>query len=386
MTSSTIVAIAAAAIAVLALGGTFVVLRRVRAHATLLDEAIERGKARFDEIVTHELELRATELERALAMARSESIAKLVEEERRIIEQRRRDVVERERDAAARLGDTLTVTQQSVEQRLAGWSIDIEKLQGRFAAELERLGVHQQQRTAETERRLAEEADRLQAAIDEQRTLIARTREELQRSAKDLFRESAGELEQHAADRRRALQEIEERLRARELALNEQIEHEQAEAVQRVAVLLGDVEHRQVEQLRRVVSREATRYAEAAAVQFEQTIKTAREDAARRLRRELDLSVERFAREANGVLAEQVEQVARGAVQQIEARLSSLPDTLQRLRDETFGSFDRRVQDVEANLRARLQEIATEAEVERELLDRRLRDLMRKVDELTTRA
>jgi len=373
-------------LAVLALGATFLMLRRVRGHSQLLDDAITRGKARFDEIVARELELRATELEQALALARSESLAALAEEERRIVDQRRRDVAERERDATARLGDALTATQQTVEQRLSGWSIDLDRLQERFATEVLRLASQQEQRTAETERRLTDEADHLQVAIDEQRLLVARTREELQRMARDLLQETTGELEQYAADRRRALQEIEERLRAREHGLQERIEREQSEAMQRVGAVLGDVEHRQIEQVRRVVSREATRFAEAAAVQFEQTIKTAREDAARRLRRELDLAIERFAREANGVIAEQVEQVARGAVQQVEARLASMPETLERQHDERVGTFERRVQDIEVNMRARLQEIASEAEAERELLERRLRDLTRKIDELATRA
>ena len=85
---------------------------------------------------------------------------------------------------------------------------------------------------------------------------------------------------------------------------------------------LGDVEHRQLEQLRRTVSREATGYAEAAAQQFDTTIRAAREDAARRLGRELDLAVERFAREAEGVLAERVEHVVDAAVKRVEKRLA----------------------------------------------------------------
>jgi hypothetical protein len=73
-------------------------------------------------------------------------------------------------------------------------------------------------------------------------------------------------------------------------------------------------------------------------------------------------------------------------VQQVEARLTMLPDALGRHRDETLVSFERRVQDLEAGLRARLAEIAGEAEAERDLLDRRLHDLMRRVEELAARA
>ena len=52
--------------------------------------------------------------------------------------------------------------------------------------------------------------------------------------------------------------------------------------------------------MKRVVARETQHAAEAAATQFDETIRAAREEAARRLARELELSVERFAREAEG--------------------------------------------------------------------------------------
>ena len=131
---------------------------------------------------------------------------------------------------------------------------------------------------------------------------------------------AAADLEAHGIERRKALQELADRLRLRERELQEQIDREQAEAMQRVAAQLGDVEHRQLEQLRRTVSREATGYAEAAAQQFDTTIRAAREEAARRLGRELDLAVERFAREAEGVLAERVEHVVgRGGEARREA-------------------------------------------------------------------
>ena len=68
----------------------------------------------------------------------------------------------------------------------------------------------------------------------------------------------------------------------------------------RVQIALGDVERRQVDQLQRVVARETTRYTEAASQRFDTTIRSAREESARRLSRELDLAVERFARQAEG--------------------------------------------------------------------------------------
>src|SRR5438552_3871614 len=129
MSVSAIVALAAAVVAVLVVAAAFLALRRSRAHASALDDAIERGRARFDEVVAQELELRAAELERTLSLARSEALTALLDEERRIAEDRRRDVTERERNATSTLAEALTAAQRSVEQRLSDWTADLEKLQ-----------------------------------------------------------------------------------------------------------------------------------------------------------------------------------------------------------------------------------------------------------------
>src|SRR3954452_4365655 len=113
MTVAAVIAVIAAVLAVGSLVGTLRVARRERAAANVLETEIRRGKARFDEIVAAEVEERARELERTLALARAESLAALGEEERRIAEQRRREVADRERDAAARLSEALTVAQQN---------------------------------------------------------------------------------------------------------------------------------------------------------------------------------------------------------------------------------------------------------------------------------
>jgi len=386
MTAAAVVAVVAALVALGAALAALVALRRSRDYAKLLDEQIERGRARFDEIVARELEERAAELERTLARERADSLSTLAAEERRIAEARRRDVAEREREATARLVEAVTVAQGDVEQRLAGWAADLEKLQSRVTAEIQRIAQRQQHLTTEIEARIAQEADRLQGTADEYRASVARLREEFERATRELGQVSAGELEQHAAERRRALHEVAERLRRRERELEEQIEREQVDAMQRIGVALGDVEQRQVEQLRRSVGREAARLAEAAAVQFEATIRTAREEAARRLGRELDLAVERFSREADGVLAERVDHVSQLAVQTVEARLAGLRDALAGQRDEALGSLERRAHEMEEALRERLQKIAAEAETERAVLDTRLQELARRVDELAARA
>ena len=104
-----------------------------------------------------------------------------------------------------------------------------------------------------------------------------------------------------------------------------------------------------------------------------------------RLSRELDLAVERFAREAEGVLAERLNHVSDNAAKRVEDRLSRLRGGLERQRDEALRSLEDRAHQVESALRERLNEIASDAESERTILDARLQDLGRKLEEMTAR-
>jgi hypothetical protein len=386
VTASSIIALVAAVSACLALLGCVLVLRKVHAHERALEREIERGKAAFDEVVAREIEQRSEELERTLARLRADSLSELAEEERRIAEERRRDVAERERDASARLAEQLTVVQRTVTQRLSDWASDVEKLQEGLAEDLRRIEVRQRQLMTEIEGKIGQDAEGLQGQVEEQRQLITRLRAELGQSAQDALTQANADLEQHANERRRALHEVAERMRRRERDLQELAEREGNEAAQRIQLALGDIERRQVEQLQRAVARETTRYAEAASIQFDSTIKSAREDAARRLSRELDLAVERFAREAEGVLAERLNHVSDAAAQRVEDRLARLRAALDRQRDDALRSLEDRSHQVESSLRERLAEISSDAESERAVLEARLHELGRRLDELATRA
>jgi len=385
VTAAVIVAIVAAALAGAALVGCVLVLRKVQAHQGVLDREIERGKGLFDEVIAHESRRRSEELQATLARERADSISQLAEEERRIAEERRRDVAERERDATARLGEQLIEAQALVEQRHGDWQSDVEKLQEGLNDELRRVEAKQRQLMAEVESKIGQDAESLQADIDEQRTLIARLRGDLKRSAEEVTQQANAELEQHAAERRHALHEIADRLRKRERDLQELIDREANDAAQRIQIALGDIERRQVEQLQRIVTRETTRYAEAASLAFDNSTKVAREEAARRLGRELDLSVERFAREAEGVLTERLNALTDAAAQRVEERLSRLRSALERQRDDALVSLEDRAHQVETGLRERLREIAADAEAERAVLEGRLQELSRRLDEQTAR-
>ncbi len=386
VTVAEIVAVAAAGIAVVCLIASIVTLSKVRAKGRLLESEIDRGKTEFDAIVERELALRAEELESTLARVRADALSELASEERRIADERRRDVAEREREATAALGAKLVAAQQAVEQRLTEWASDVEKLQEGLATELQRIEARQRHLMTEVESRVGRDADALNGEIDQQKVVLARLREELTKAAQDAAAAATAELDAHAAERRRALHEVGDRLRRREADLRELIDREGSEATQRIQIGLGDIERRQLEQLQRVVDRAATRYSEAAQQQFDTTIRAAREEAARRLSRELDIAVERFAREAEAVLTERLNQAGDAAAARVEERLGRLRSNLERQREDALASLEDRAHAVEASLRDRLREIASDAEAERAVLEVRLIELTRRVDELAARA
>ena len=386
MTAAAIVAVVAAALAVAAFAASLVTLGKTHRHQGMLDRELERSKAEFDRVVASELAERSQQLAALLARARADTLSQLAAEERRIAEERRRDVAERERDASAHLGEQLLAVQSAVEQRLGDWSNDVAKLQEGLVDELKRVETRQSQLITEIEGRIGQDAEGLRGQLDEQRQVIARLRTELAQSAQETMQRAATDLEQHAAERRRALQDVAERLRARERELQEVVDRESNDATQRIQAALGDIERRQVEQLQRSVSRETARYAEAAALQFDSTIRNSREEAARRLSRELDLAVERFRREAEGVLGDRLTQVSDAAAQRVEERLARLRSGIERQRDDALRALEDRAHQVESSLRERLHEIATDAESERAILESRLQDLQRKLDELSARS
>jgi hypothetical protein len=264
------------------------------------------AEQRLAALIEREAEERGAELQRTLAIARAESTALLAQEERRLAEERRREFAEREAAASAELSRRLIEMQQVVEERLNAWGADLERAQQTLTDEVTRLEQRRRQVVAELEARMTADAERIGSESQDQHAQVARLREELDLAAREALVSATNELEQHAAERRRALHEVAERLRRRERELSEQIEREQTEATRRVEAMFVDIERRQVEQLERTVRRESARLSEAAATQFEATIKTAREEAARRLARELERAVNIFAREGERVLAERL--------------------------------------------------------------------------------
>jgi hypothetical protein len=275
------------------------------------------AERRLEELIEREAEARAQELQRTLAIARAESTSLLAQEERKLAEERRREFLAREREATAGFSQRLLELQKGVEERLAAWAADLERAQQTITDQIGRIEQRHKQTLADVEARIAADAERLTAESQQQHTLLVRLREELEREVKEALEQAKADLELAANDRRRALHEVNERLRKRERELTEQIEREQVEAQRQLQTMVADIERRQLEQLERTVRREAERLAEAASVQFDNTIKAAREDAARRLARELERAVDSFVREGERMLNEQLADLGEAGIQRV---------------------------------------------------------------------
>jgi hypothetical protein len=322
----------------------------------------------------------AAELVRTLARARADSVSLLAEEERRIAEERRTEFAEQERATANALTAALTATQQQVEQRLSDWALDLDRAAEATKERITDLTEQQKRLLADVDARMTADAERFTADSEEQRTTLTRLRGELDKSLEDTLAAAGSEIDAHAAERRRAVHELEERMRRRERELTEQIEREESESVQRIRASFADVERRQLETMERLFERAASTYSDEATQQFAALIKTGREDAARRLARELERSVEVFAREAEAVLAERLAHVGDAGAQRLERRLADAAKSLERQRDEWMLALDGRIGELEAEVRRRLDELNADAEAARAVIEARLQELLRRVE------
>jgi hypothetical protein len=359
--------------------GAAILLRRALKRAEATDARLAEAQADLVATVEREKKTLAKEVELTLARARADSRSLLEQQERQIAEERRTLVAEREHDATAALGDKLTQVQAQTEQRLAGWSQDLDRIADATKLRIAELEQRQQQLLREIELRLTADAERLSAESEEQRLGVTRLRAELNRTLDDALNLVRSELETHAADRRRALHELESRMAGRERALTEQAQREEADAIQRVRSGFEDLSRRQIEQLERAVDRAVASHADEAAQRFAQLVKTSREDAAKRLARELDRAVSTFSREAETVLAERLAHVGDAGAQRLETRVSNVSKELERRQDELVASHDLRLGELESEIRRKIDELRSDIDAERGVLEARLEELMRRV-------
>jgi hypothetical protein len=373
---------AAGVTACMLVAASALLLRRALARSDAIDVRLEEVRVNLNALIDHEAQERAAELERTLARARAESVSLLIDEERRIVDDHRREFAQREEQFAASLAASLTATQGQVEQRLAGWAQDLDRAAETTKAAVGDLVQRQKQMIAEVHARLAADADRLGADSEEQRAAVQRMRTELDKAIEDTLATARAEVETHAVERRRALHELDERMRRRERELLERIEREEVEAGARIRSGFEDVQRKQIEQMERIVERAAATYSDDAAQQFAGLVKSSREDAARRLSRELDRAVEVFAREAEAVLAERLAHVGDAGAQRLERRLAEATAALEQRRDERLGALDGHIAELELDIRRRLDDLGADAEAQRAVIEARLQELVRRVGSL----
>jgi hypothetical protein len=360
-------------------------LRDLLRSARRFDDQLARAQGRMNSLIAREADERNAELERTLARARADSASILAEQERRMAEERRAAAAERSRVAEDELGKALTVAQQQVEARLIAWTDDLERAQRGVADQLAQLAQRQKQLIAEAEARIATDAERLEAESEQQRASLVRLREELARASQEAVAAGTAELEGYASERRRSLHELNERIRKRERQLLELIEREETDATRRIQAGFADVERRQLEQLERILARATSSYSDAATQQFADTVKSSREAAAVRLSRELDRAVQAFAREAQTVLADRLAQVGDAGAQRLERRQAQVAAGIDRQRSDAIEAFEARLLQAEQELRRRLDTLGADAEAERAVLDARLRELAKRIDETFAR-
>jgi hypothetical protein len=365
--------------------GAYPLSRLIRRGKTI-DGDFTRSEKRLRTLIDRESTERAAELERTLSLARAESASIFADEERRLAEERRHSLVTREAQLRDELAASLSAAQQQVELRFVEWSGDLDRIQERLAEQTSRVGERQRELIAKVESRIAADADRIVAESEEQRAAVARMREELGRAIEESVQAANAELESQGVERRRALHEVAERLRKREQALREQIEREETEASRRIGAGFAEIERKQLDQLQRVIDRASSGYAEIASQQFGEAIKTAREDAAKRLAREMERAVASFEREASGVLSDKLGQISDAGTQRLEKRLGQIAAGLERQRDDSVAALERRLAEAEEELMRRVQSLMADVDADRTVIQARLTELGRRIDESYARA
>jgi hypothetical protein len=315
--------LAAAAVAELGL----VAMTRALQRTKELEQLSQQARADLATFVEGEMHERMLELERLLARERANASHQLSEQERRLSEQRR-DVVERQTERArVELTQAVSAVQERLERRLMAWAADLDRGQRELEAHLTALGERQREAAAAYQARLDADSERVEAASEEQRLALLKLREALQRLGTEFLEEGRSEIEVHAAERRRALHEVGERIRNRERALRELIDREEVEARTRLASGLVDAEKRHLASLERAFDRAATRLSEYAEKQFDTQIRESREKAAERLSRELEKAIEQFARQAEQDVASRIADVARQTADKLQRRIADAART-----------------------------------------------------------
>jgi hypothetical protein len=329
-----------------------------------IEQLSDQARTELAHFVETEMRERTLQLERMLARERANASHQLGEQERRLAEERR-DIVERQAERArVELTQAVSAVQERLERRLMAWAADLDRGQQEFEAHLTKLTQKQREAVTAYEARLAADSERVEAASEEQRLALLKLREELQRLGTDFLEEGRSEIEIHAAERRRALHEVGERIRNRERSIREQIEREEVDARNRLSSALTDVERRHLAALERTFDRAAGRLTEYAEKQFDAQIRESRDKAAERLSRELEKGIEQYTRQAEKEVSDRISEMARETAERLQKRVAEVArsgesqheiaaerarELIQRL-DEAIAAAEDRLADIETDV------------------------------------
>ena len=354
-------------------------------RARRLDRELERGRSQLRAMVDKEVSTRGEELEMILARARADSASLLTKRERELAEARTHAIAEAERATGERLSQSFAAIQKDMDDRIASWKHDLAQTERTLETDVAELLRKHQALAQEAATRFRAESQRMTAESEEHRATILRLRTEIREAAEQATLATQADLESEGNERRRVLNDISERLRRREGELLEKIELEEVEAQRRIQAGSAEIERRQIEQLKRVLERASDSVSEAAAAQFEEATKVAREEAAHRLNRELDRAVEAFSRQAQTLLVERMRILSEGAESRMEKRLEQSIGELNQRADRMWSAVEKRVAELELEIRARLDTLAVETESKRTTIETRLHDLHQLLDESGSR-
>jgi hypothetical protein len=296
-------------------------LRRSRVRAARTEQLVTEARRAVRAAAEEESAAQAAQLRVAIARAQADALSAYVADERRLSDQRRGELAVRERELSERMAELVAAVEQRVEERLRAWEADLERAQNALHGAVATLEQRLRQRIADVEQKVAAESDELDATIAEQRAAASRLREELETSARDSLARALEELQLQADDRRRTVDELNDRLRQHEQAVAEQVDVAESEARTRIELAFAELERRQVEHLERSIEREIDTRSEAGAIEFDNRMRAIREEAADRLREELDRTAESFLRRADGLIAAELQQALTAATQRFDERL-----------------------------------------------------------------
>lgn len=325
--------LAAAAVAEAALLGLLHGLRRLGE----IDRMREEARAAMAADMEAERRDRVIEFERVLARERANASHELGEQERLLAEERRDLIARQAERARVELTEAVASVQERLERRLMAWAADLDRGQRELEVQLGEVARRQREAVGAFEARLAADAERISLASEDQRLGLLRLREELERLGTGFLEEGRSEIEIHAAERRKSLHEVSERLRARERSLREQIDREEVEARSRLSAGLGDAERRHLAQLERALERAANRLAEESEKRFDTQIKASREQAAERLSRELEKGIDQFARQAEKGVSDRITELARTTSERLQRRVAEIARTAEAQQEIAAG-------------------------------------------------